>query len=73
MISTPDAVTVVPTDNVSAHKLAIQRALADAVAESAGLRNRLGAAAIELSWNAYGRRYSEALTADFARVKAQGM
>jgi starch synthase len=71
MMSTSDAVTVVPTGNVIAQKLGMQRALAKAMADPAGLRNRLGAAASELSWEAYGRRYSDALSADFARVKAQ--
>ena len=71
MISTPGAVTVVPTENVGAHKLAIQRALAGALGEAAGIRNRLGAAAIELSWKAYGRRYSEAVRFDVANALIQ--
>jgi glycosyltransferase involved in cell wall biosynthesis len=65
----PQAVTVVPSDDVIALRLALLQALTLAMAEPVGMRNRLGDAAEGLSWRAYGRRYSAALLADFTRAE----
>lgn len=59
----PEVVSVVPSDNVTTLRQGLKRSLAAALDEPTGVRDRLGGAATELSWAAYGRRYSAALLA----------
>ncbi len=56
----PAWVTVVPTNNVTALRVGIGRALTTAGTQT-GLRDILGAARERLSWRAYGERYNQKL------------
>src|SRR4030095_5593754 len=53
----PDAVALVPADDVDAFSTALAAQLTRAAAQPAGMRDQLGAARERVTWSAYGDRY----------------
>lgn len=58
ILKDPEWITVVPPNDVAALRTGVQKALQQAT-EQTGVRDFLGEARDELSWKAYGKRYSE--------------